>query len=429
MKDRGRPIARLIRAWWRTRRLASTLHTRTDLERWQNGRIVRWLAEALPGIPFYSRFGAHRLEDLPVVDKSVLMADFGAFNRAGIDGKTGWRIFAGEERPPAGFHVGASTGTSGNRGLYVISDAERYEWLGVLLAKALPRYPFEGARIALVLPQVSALYGATNRAPRLSLRFFDLKAGLETLAPEICDWRPDTLIAPPKVLRWLAERCPPAGVRRLFSGAEVLDAPDRTIIERVFKVPVREIYMATEGLLGVACEHGTIHLVEDALHFELEPVGSDGLVSPIITDFTRTTQIMARYRMNDLLRLRKRPCPCGSPLRAVAEIVGRADDILSLPAIDGDRLVEVTPDILRNVILDCEGRITDFRLVQIGADRLTLSLPEPISDLGPRVCGAIEQLFARLGIRAVIEFDVALPANGIAKVRRVERRWRATGEA
>ncbi|CAI9410436.1 hypothetical protein ANOBCDAF_02255 [Pleomorphomonas sp. T1.2MG-36] len=429
MKDRGWPIARLVRAWWRTRRLASTLHTRTDLERWQNRRIARWMAEALPGIPFYSRFDVRQLEDLPVVDKSVLMADFGAFNRAGIDGETGWRIFAGEERAPAGFHVGASTGTSGNRGLYVISDAERYEWLGVLLAKALPRYPFEGARIALVLPQVSALYGATNRAPRLSLRFFDLKAGLEALAPAIGDWKPDILIAPPKVLRWLAERSPPAGIRRLFSGAEVLDTPDRAIIERGFGVPVREIYMATEGLLGVACEHGTIHLVEDALHFELEPVGSDGLVSPVITDFTRTTQIMARYRMNDLLRLRKRPCPCGSPLRALAEIVGRADDILSLPAIDGDRLVDVTPDILRNVILDCDGRITDFRLVQVGLDRLTLSLPEPISDLGPGVCGAVGRLFARLGIQATIEFNVGLPANGIAKIRRVERRWRATGGA
>lgn len=429
MKDRGWPVARLIRAWWRTRQLASTLHTRADLERRQNRRIARWMAEALPGIPYYSRFGARRLEDLPIVDKSVLMADFGVFNCAGIDGETGWRIFFGKDRAPAGFHVGASTGTSGNRGLYVISDAERYEWLGVLLAKALPRYPFEGARIALVLPQVSALYSATNRAPRLSLRFFDLKAGLETLAPAICDWKPDTLIAPPKVLRWLAERTPPAGVKRLFSGAEVLDAPDRAIIERVFKVPVREIYMATEGLLGVACEHGTIHLLEDALHFELEPVGTDGLVSPIITDFTRTTQIMARYRMNDLLRLRERPCPCGSPLRAVAEIVGRADDILLLPAIDGSRLVEVTPDILRNVILDCDGRITDFRLVQVGPDRLTLSLPEPLSDLGPGVCAAIEGLFARLGIRAVIDFDVGLPATGVAKIRRIERRWRATGGA
>ena len=429
MTDRDWPIARLARAWWRTRRLATALRTRADLERWQNRRIARWMAEALPGIPFYSRLDARRLEDLPVIDKSVLMADFAAFNRAGIDGDAGWRIFAGERSPPAGFHVGASTGTSGNRGLYVISDAERYEWLGVLLAKALPRYPFEGARIALVLPRVSALYGATNRAPRLSLRFFDLKAGLETLAPAICDWKPDTLIAPPKVLRWLAERRPPAGVRRLFSGAEVLDAPDRTIVERVFKAPVRDIYMATEGLLGVACEHGTLHLVEDALHFELEPVGGDGLVSPVITDFTRTTQIMARYRMNDLLRLRERPCPCGSPLRAVAEIVGRADDILSLPAIDGDRRVEVTPDILRNVILDCDGRITDFRLAQVGPDRLILSLPEPIADLGPGVRAALDGLFAGLGVRAAVELAVGLPANGVAKVRRVERRWRPTGAA
>lgn len=425
----GWPLGRLARAWWRTHRLSAALRTRADLQRWQNRKIARWMVEALPKAPFYSQAEVHRLEDLPIVDKSVLMANFGAFNCAGIDGETGWRIFSGDERAPDGFHVGASTGTSGNRGLYIISDGERYEWLGVLLAKALPRYPLEAARIALVLPQVSALYGATNRAPRMSLRFFDLKKGIDALAPEICGWKPDTLIAPPKVLRWLAERCPPSGVRRLFSGAEVLDPPDRSIIETAFGVPVREIYMATEGLLGVACERGTLHLVEDAVHFELEPVGDDGLVSPIITDFTRTTQLMARYRMNDLLRLSDKACPCGSPLRAVAEIVGRADDILSLPSIDGSHLVDVTPDILRNVILDCDRRITDFRLVQTGPRQMTLSLPEADSDLGPKARAAIDQLFAQLGIEAVLTIDIGFPDAGVAKVRRVERRWREPSRA
>ncbi len=381
------------------------------------------MAKALPQAAYYSRLGACRLEDLPVIDKSVLMANFGAFNCAGIDNRSGWDIFEGRTPAPAGFHVGASTGTSGNRGLYVISEGERYEWLGVLLAKALPRYPLEGARIALVLPQVSALYGATNSAPRLSLRFFDLKEGLEALAPEICDWNPDTLIAPPKVLRWLAERGPPAGIKRLFSGAEVLDPPDRSIIERAFAVPVREIYMATEGLLGIACEHGILHLVEDAVHFELEPVGDAGLVSPVITDFTRSTQLMARYRMNDLLRLRETPCPCGSPFRALAEVVGREDDMLSLPAFDGRGLIDVTPDILRNTILDCDRRITDFRLIQVGGDRLTLILSEATAALAPTARDAVALLLARLGIRATVSIKIGLPVSGVAKVRRVERRW------
>ena len=89
--------------------------------------------------------------------------------------------------------------------------------------------------------------------------------------------------------------------------------------------------MATEGLLGTSCAHGTLHLAEDAVHFELEPVAGGDLVSPIISNFTRETQIMARYRMNDLLRLKPEGCACGSPLRAIAEVAGRSDDIFELP--------------------------------------------------------------------------------------------------
>ena len=51
------------------------------------------------------------------------------------------------------------------------------------------------------------------------------------------------------------------------SGAEVLDPIDRTVIEAATSaVRVREIYMATEGLFGASCRHGTLHLAEDAVH-------------------------------------------------------------------------------------------------------------------------------------------------------------------
>ena len=76
----------------------------------------------------------------------------------------------------------------------------------------------------------------------------------------------------------------------------MLDPIDREIIESNFGARVREIYMATEGLFGVGCPLGTLHLAEDAVAFEWEPSpGSAELVTPIITDFTRSTQIMARY--------------------------------------------------------------------------------------------------------------------------------------
>lgn len=84
------------------------------------------------------------------------------------------------------------------------------------------------------------------------------------------------------------------------------------MIEAAFG-PLEQIYMATEGLLAVTCRDGTLHLCEDSVKFEFEPVG-EGLVSPLVTAFRRQAQIMARYRLNDLLRLSTSPCRCGSPL-------------------------------------------------------------------------------------------------------------------
>src|SRR5690606_21157027 len=123
----------------------------------------------------------------------VLMESYDRYNALRLTAAQGWAIFEGRAAQPPGHFVGASTGTTGNRGLYVVSDAERYEWLGVLLAKALPRFPFETARIALVLPLNSALYRAAN-LPGLSLRFFDLHDGLDRLLPQVAAYAPDTVI-------------------------------------------------------------------------------------------------------------------------------------------------------------------------------------------------------------------------------------------
>lgn len=417
-------MLRLASAFLRTRYLAWRLKTRDDLVAWQGRRLRRWLEHVVPRVDFYAE-RARRLEDLPIVDKSVLMQNFDKFNTAHITAAEGWAAFESGQLV-RGYTVGASTGTSGNRGLFVISEGERFEWLGVLLAKVLPNFPFERARVALILPLNTRLYGAAGRTGLIDLKFFNLRDGLAGIGPDLARFAPDTIIAPPKVLRHLAETQPELRPKRLLSGAEVLDPLDRAAIEAGFGVTVREIYMATEGLLGVACEHGTLHLVEDAVHFEWErPFPGSALVTPIISDFTRQTQVMARYRMNDLLLLRQTPCPCGSPLQAVARIQGRSDDVFDLPGTAGTERVMVTPDILRNAIVDSHRGIADFRLVQVGEARIELTLLQSLPEAAVAAAkAALAATLAGAGARA--EIGLALVPNfdlASRKLRRVERRW------
>nr|WP_240335588.1 CoF synthetase [Pseudotabrizicola algicola] len=394
---RALALLAFVRTLWVSRRRA-----RADFLRWQDKVYARWRRRDVPRVAFYAG-----RQDLPVVDKAVLMADFAAFNRAGITAEQGWAAFAGSRRIGR-FTVGASTGTSGNRGLFVISEAERFQWLGVMLAKALPDVWRRRHRVAVILPLHTALYDSAAQSRMLRLSFHDLNGDWAVWAEEVRRANPTVIVAPPKVLVWLAAQ---GGVRpeRVFAAAETLDPPDRAAIEAGFGVTLGQIYMATEGLLGVSCAHGRLHLAEDVVRFEFEPVGD--LVSPVISSFTRRTQILARYRMNDLLRLSDRPCACGSPLLAVDEVVGRADDVFRF----GD--VQITPDVLRNAVLDADRRITDFRLEQRGAGVVVLSLPDE-TGMEAAAC-ALRGLFAARGVAVAVRAEVVPLRPDARKLRRV----------
>lgn len=414
------PPLEAVFAYLRTRSLARKLRTRADVDRWQAKRLRRLLGKVLRAIPAYKAADRDELTGLPIIDKATLMARFEDYNRLGLTADEGWRALASGGRHGSHF-VGASTGTSGNRGLYVISETERWRWLGTILAKTMPR--LRKARVALVLPIDTSLYDTARRS-FLEFRFFDLKLGVEACCEAVAAFDPDTVIAPPKVLSILATGAGPLSrLRHIFSAAEVLDPLDRHVIEQRFNAIVGQIYMATEGLLGVSCQHGTLHLSEDTMAFEFEPVPGSPLVTPIITDFSRETQAMVRYRLNDLLLLSNERCPCGSPLRPVAQVEGRMDDVLHLTAADGPRLV--TPDILRNAIVTADPRITDFRLAQTGRDVVVLGLLASLPpDAVERARESLSALFRSLGIEARIEVTTH-PALEVSsrKLRRVEQRW------
>jgi putative adenylate-forming enzyme len=412
-------------AFWRTKRLAHRLRTRADVIAWRDRQLDRFLSQAIGKVPFYAQRGATRLDQLPIIDKSILLANFDRLNTRGLTQHQVRGALDRNERHVGGLMIGQSTGTSGNRGLLVISEAERFTWLGVMLAKTLPDFPRVRNRVAVALPGSSQLYTAAGAVGRLTIRFFDLTQGMESWRADLCAYAPDTIIAPPKVLRALAEA---GGLHptHVFSGAEVLDPLDRAVIESAFDVRVREIYMATEGLFGVACAEGVLHLAEDIVAFEWAPVdGAPDLATPIITDFTRRTQIMARYRMNDLLRLRAVPCRCGSPLQAVAAVEGRQDDMLHLCGRSGAGLVLVTPDVVRNAVVDADRRIQDFRVIQTGAGTIDLALD---TGLAPDAAAAASaSLRSALKGAGVAEVAITLksgwesPMDG--KLRRVRRAW------
>ena len=140
-------------------------------------------------------------------------------------------------------------------------------------------------RVAFFLRADSPLYRSVGRG-RLEFRFFDLLRPLPDLAAEVEGYAPTLIVGPPGVLRALHR----TGVRlraRVISVAEVLDPDDEAALRDWGDVV--QVYQATEGLLALPCPHGSLHLNEAHVHFDLEPLG-DGLHRPVVTDLRRRAQ-------------------------------------------------------------------------------------------------------------------------------------------
>lgn len=358
--------------------------TREQLLTWQARQLQRFLTKTLPRAPFYRGCAGAPLAQLPIVNKAVLMAEFSRMNTRGISLdaalEVAWRAEQSRDFAPLldDLAVGLSSGTSGQRGVFLVSPAERAQWAGLMFAKALPpgvpRALLTGKlpqlRIAFFLRANNNLYTTLGQG-RVRFEFYDLWEEFATLLPRLHAQQPHLLVAPAQVLRLLAAAQQAGQLQlqplKIFSVAEVLDPQDEQFIRVAFGLPVAQIYQSTEGFLGITCPRGTLHLNEEWVHFE--PQWLDAAQTrfvPLVTDFNRTTQLIVRYRLDDVLRPAVEACACGNPARAIAAIEGRADDVLYFRAQTDGSLKPIFADFIRRAFLLASPDISEYQATQCG---------------------------------------------------------------
>lgn len=408
------------------------LRTRASVQRRQRRLLRRHLRFLVDRSPYFQELTGGvvpHLDDLPLMDKSAMMANFDRLNTVGVGRDRALELAIEGERTRDfddeldGCSVGLSSGTSGHRGLFVVSQAEREAWAGTVLARTLPRGNILGHRIALFLRADNTLYeSVASRA--VTFAYFDIYDDLAANLQRLREFRPTILVAPPSVLLQIAAEQGGSHptLQKVYSVAEVLEETDAARIRAGLQLPVlHQLYQCTEGFLAHTCEDGTIHLNEDAVLFEREELG-DGRFVPIVTDLRRRAQPIVRYRLGDILRDRETPCPCGSALAAVERIEGREGDTLLLPGLDGAQR-PVFADALGRALLYTDG-FTEYRVVQTGRAQLEVSLDTEDVATREQVAAELVVLLARLGCaEPEIVFTLYRP-DGQSKMRRVRRDWR-----
>jgi putative adenylate-forming enzyme len=273
--------------------------------------------------------------------------------------------------------------------------------------------------VALVLRAGSPLY---ERASTLNLgfRYFDQARPWDDIVRELVRFRPTMLVAPARVLAMLAAHAPRLRPERVVSVAEVLDELDRKRIEAAFGCRVEQIYQATEGLLGITCEQGTLHLMEPWVL--VEPLWLDEArtrCTPLVTDLWRRTQPVIRYRLNDVWRVSCAPCGCGRAALALDGVDGRMDDLLWLDGQRGE--VCVFPDLLTRGIVMATESLVDYEVVEMARGQWRVALdPLPDDAACRRIIERLQALAASLGAYAPGISVVAMNGvTGIGKQRRV----------
>ncbi len=340
---------------------------RDALESYQKKQIGKQLDFVTSHSKFYESYKGRPLSDYPLMDKKQMMANFDELNTVGTNREEAMKLAIDSERSRDfseklnHITVGLSSGTSDTRGIFLVSDKEKDMWAGYILSKVLYGSILDKYEVAFFMRANSNLYESVSSS-NIHFVFYDIYQSVEDNIRKLIDQKPDIVVGQPSILLDLCRYAKDIRPKKVISIAEVLEDRDREVICKAFGTDViHQVYQCTEGCLATTCEYGTIHLNEDIVYVEKEYLDDKRFI-PVITDFTRTSQPIIRYRLNDILVERKEPCPCGSCFTALERIEGREDDVF---VFDGrnDGKVTVFPDFMRRLVL-FSGDVSDYRIVQ-----------------------------------------------------------------
>ena len=163
--------------------------------------------------PFYRKlwdgYDDSQWREFPIIEKSVMMENLQELITVDLDVAQAKKLAEKAEKSRdfsskiGPYSIGFSSGTSGFRGMHIVSEAEQATWAGFMLARGLGSSIFKKHRIGLVLRANSNTYESIGSS-RIKFLFYDLMKPINELHEAILNDKLDMLICPPSVLSYFA---------------------------------------------------------------------------------------------------------------------------------------------------------------------------------------------------------------------------------
>lgn len=338
----------------------------------------------------YEGYAFETLSDfykLPVINKQIMMANFSDLNTVGLV-KEDVMAYAVEKeinKDYLGYYknefvIGLSSGTSGNKGLYITPKSLTKRLPGVFLARGGISLKDLPLRIMFCLRVFSQGFDDIN-APFLKLKYASTMVNEKDFISDLNKNKTNLLMAPPSFIRQLLPYIDLINVRlkKIITYAEVLSEADKAQFERLFKTRVIEIYQASEGQIASTCKEGHLHINEDMVFIELYDEHNQLIESPnvvghkmIVTNLVNEAQPLIRYEMNDMIILDE-PCGCGSNFRRIKKILGRCDDNLYFYNQKEEPQI-VYADLFSRWLITTSDDIREFQVIQSTIGELDITI-------------------------------------------------------
>ena len=381
--------------------------------------------------PFYQSFIGGSFRNFPVLEKKDFLKNFDLINTKSIKYSDAVKVALKAEntrnfKPSIkGITVGLSTGTSGNKSVFLASENERAYWVAAVIDRVIG-WSFKKRKIAFFLRANSNLYESVN-SKLIDFNFFDLLIPNEINLKKLQALNPTILVAQTSMLLVIADALINKGLKinpeKIISIAEVLSKEDKHYLEKIFSKKIHQVYQCNEGFLAHTCEKGNLHFNEDLLIIEKEYIDKEKKrFFPIITDLNRTTQPVIRYKLDDIIH-EKLDCQCQLKSTAIEMIEGRKDDVLKLLNINGEEVI-VFPDFMRRAIVFSDDNIVNYSLTQVNENELNLFVEGEIQYF-EKAKNSILEILKKLKVsNIIINYNKKLDHKKGTKLRRIKNEFK-----